>query len=257
MKDTAGLRGKEEQVPLEEVPGHAVVIGAGGAIGSAFVRALRDRNPNLRLQAVSRKGVAVADGRSASHRADFDDEASLRAVSERIAADGPVDMILVATGLLHDDLVRPEKSLRDISASALERLYVANAIVPALALKHFGPLLRRDGRAVFAALSARVGSIADNHLGGWYSYRASKAALNMIIKTASIELARRNPQSIVVGLHPGTVDSRLSKPFQAGVKPGKLFSPDHGAAKLLDVIAGLTPAETGHCFAWDGRRIPA
>ncbi|MDA4846236.1 SDR family NAD(P)-dependent oxidoreductase [Hoeflea poritis] len=244
-------------MPQENVPRHAVVIGAGGAIGSAFARALRNGDPNLHLQLVSRNGVAAADGRSAGHLADFDDEASLQAISGRIAADGPVDLILVATGLLHDDQLRPEKSLRDISAAGLERLYFANAVVPALALKHFAPLLRRDGRAVFAALSARVGSIGDNRLGGWYGYRAAKAGLNMIIRNAGIELTRRNPRSIVVGLHPGTVDSRLSKPFQAGVKPGNLFSADHAAGKLLDVVAGLTPDDTGHCFAWDGKRIPA
>ncbi|WP_419909154.1 SDR family NAD(P)-dependent oxidoreductase [Hoeflea sp.] len=234
-----------------------VVIGAGGAIGSAFVRALPERNPNLRLKAIARNRVAVADKRSTNHRVDFDDEGSLRTVAEHIAADGPVDMILVATGLLHDDGVRPEKSLRDIAVPGLEKLFFANAIVPALAIKHFAPLLRRDGPAVFAALSARVGSIGDNRLGGWYSYRAAKAALNMIIKTASIEIARRNPETIVIGLHPGTVDSDLSKPFQSGVKPGKLFSADFAAGKLLDVIDGLSPHDTGHSFAWDGQRIPA
>ena len=234
-----------------------MVIGSSGAIGSAFVKALLERNDSISLHAVARTDVAADTTRAVYHKTDFRDEASLQAVAEEIAADGPVDMILVATGLLHDGPLRPEKALRDISAESLERAYFVNTIIPALALKYFGPLLRREGRAVFAALSARVGSIGDNRLGGWYGYRASKAALNMIIRTACIELARRNPQSIIVGLHPGTVDSKLSKPFQAGVKPAGLFSADHAAGRLLDVIEGLTPEDTGHCFAWDGRRIPA
>ena len=109
--------------------------------------------------------------------------------------------------------------------------------------------------SIFAALSARVGSISDNQLGGWYAYRASKAALNMIIKTAAIEVRRRNPHAIVVGLHPGTVDSDLSKPFQGNVPEGKLFTPDFAAGKLLTVLEGLAPAQTGRCFGWDGEEI--
>lgn len=123
--------------------------------------------------------------------------------------------------------------------------------------KHFLPKLAKDQRAVFAALSARVGSISDNQLGGWYSYRASKAALNMIIKNLSIEMKMRYKQAIIVGLHPGTVDSRLSKPFQANVPAGKLFTADYAVAKMLEVINTLTPENSGKYYAWDGKEILA
>jgi NAD(P)-dependent dehydrogenase (short-subunit alcohol dehydrogenase family) len=127
---------------------------------------------------------------------------------------------------------------------------------PALVAKHFLPLLPRQGRSVFAALSARVGSIGDNRLGGWHSYRASKAALNMLIKNASIELARTRPDAVIVGLHPGTVDTGLSKPFQRGVAHNKLFTPEYCAERLIAVTDGLTRDDTGHVFAWDGARVP-
>ncbi|MCY6382690.1 SDR family NAD(P)-dependent oxidoreductase [Hoeflea prorocentri] len=236
---------------------HIAVFGASGAIGGAFVREILARHPRVYLHAVTRSGAAHEDNRVHWHRADYRDETSLGDVAAAISRHAPIDLAIVATGRLHDAAIRPEKALRDISAPALEQLYFENAVIPALILKHVGPLLRRDGRAVFAALSARVGSISDNRLGGWYGYRASKAALNMLIKTASIELARRNPEMIVAGLHPGTVDSPLSGPFQSGVKPGKLFTPDFAAHKLLDVLDGLQPEDSGHCFAWDGQRVPA
>jgi len=138
----------------------------------------------------------------------------------------------------------------------MERSYRINAIGPALVAKHFLPLLTRERKAMFAALSARVGSIEDNQLGGWHAYRASKAALNMLLKTLSIELARQNPTAICVGLHPGTVDTRLSEPFQRGVPEGKLFSPQKSARHLLNVFDTLSPEQSGQIFAWDGQRIP-
>lgn len=127
--------------------------------------------------------------------------------------------------------------------------------MPALIAKHLLPKLNKDHPAIFAALSARVGSISDNQLGGWYAYRASKAALNMIIKNAAIEVGRRNRKAIVVGLHPGTVDSDLSKPFQGNVADGKLFTPEDSAQKLLEVLRSLGPEQTGKCFAWDGKEV--
>ena len=139
----------------------------------------------------------------------------------------------------------------------MARAYQINAIGPALVAKHFLPLLATDRKAVFAALSARVGSIGNNRLGGWYAYRASKAALNMILKTLSIELARRNPSAICVGLHPGTVDTRLSGPFQRGVPGDKLFSPHRSAPCLLKVINALSPGQSGRVLAWDGKPIAA
>ena len=137
-----------------------------------------------------------------------------------------------------------------------EHLFQINTIGPALVAKYFLPKLNRNSRSVFAVLSARVGSIADNRLGGWYAYRASKAALNMIIKNASIEIARKNKQAIVVCLHPGTVDSLLSKPFQSNVPDGKLFSPEFSAGKLLSVVDNLSPDQSGGIVGWDGEPIP-
>lgn len=138
----------------------------------------------------------------------------------------------------------------------MARLYAINAIGPALIAKHMLPLLPRARKSVFAALSARVGSIADNRLGGWHGYRASKAALNQLIRTCAIEMAIKNKRAICVTLHPGTVDTRLSQPFQSGLAPERLFTPEVSAARLLDVIDALTPAHSGQLFAWDGQPIP-
>ncbi len=170
---------------------------------------------------------------------------------------GAFDLVLVATGVLHEvGGLQPEKSWRALDAGSLEKAFTVNSIAPALVAKHFLPLLIRDRKAVFAALSARVGSIEDNTLGGWYAYRASKAALNMLIKTLSIELARRNPSATCIALHPGTVDTALSKPFQHSVPNGKLFSPELAAKKLLGVLDGITTEDSGNLMAWDGTRIP-
>jgi NAD(P)-dependent dehydrogenase (short-subunit alcohol dehydrogenase family) len=138
----------------------------------------------------------------------------------------------------------------------METAFRLNTIGPALVAKHFLPLLAKDRKSVFAAISARVGSIEDNHLGGWYAYRASKAALNMVIKTLSIELARRNTNALCVGLHPGTVDTPLSTPFQSGVPEAKLFSAARSARHLLTVLDNLTPENSGCLYAWDGSQIP-
>ena len=164
-------------------------------------------------------------------------------------------LIVVATGVLHDGL-QPERSFRQLDAKHLLRDYRVNAVGPALAAKHLLPLMPRDRRAVFAALSARVGSIADNRLGGWHAYRASKAALNMILRNLSIEMARSHPQAVIAGLHPGTVATDLSAPFQKGMAEGKLFPADYSAERLLSVLSNLTPADSGGVFAWDGARVP-
>jgi NAD(P)-dependent dehydrogenase (short-subunit alcohol dehydrogenase family) len=142
-----------------------------------------------------------------------------------------------------------------MSFEGYETSFLINTIGPAMCAKYFLPLLRRDEKAVFAALSARVGSISDNRMGGWYAYRASKAALNMILKTLSIEYGRRFKQAVIAGLHPGTVDTNLSKPFQSNVQPGKLFTPELAAKQLVDVIDGLTPEDSGYLFDWAGKRV--
>ena len=159
-----------------------------------------------------------------------------------------------ATGFLYDAEVEPEKSLRQLTPEHLAKAFAVNAIGPALLMKHFLPLMPRRERAVFATLSAKVGSIGDNHLGGWYSYRASKAALNQLVRTAAIELRRTAPNAICVALHPGTVDTRLSEPFS---KSGlELQTPALAARRLLDVIANLDSTQSGQFFDYRGRNLP-
>jgi NAD(P)-dependent dehydrogenase (short-subunit alcohol dehydrogenase family) len=164
--------------------------------------------------------------------------------------------VIVATGLLHSDGKRPEKALRDLDPNWLAQVYAVNAIGPALVAKHFLPIMPNKGRCVFAALSARVGSISDNRLGGWHGYRASKAALNMLVRNLAIEERRRNDRAIVVALHPGTVDTELSRPFQGNVQPGRLFKADRAALQLLDVIEELTVTDSGKLFDFEGKEVP-
>ena len=223
----------------------AVVIGASGGIGRAVADA---------LSASGRFAVVHALSRSAGD-VDVTDEASLARAADRVAAGPAPTLIFVATGVLHGGH-EPERTYKAMSAEHLLRDYRVNAVGPALVARQFAPLMPKDRRAVFAALSARVGSIGDNRLGGWHSYRASKAALNMILRNLAIELARSHPQAVVAGLHPGTVDTELSKPFQKGVAQGKLFTPAYSAERLLSVLDDLRPADSGGVFAWDGARIP-
>ena len=166
-------------------------------------------------------------------------------------------LVLNVVGLLHDaDRVQPEKRLEDLDAEVLQRVYAVNTIGPALVLRHFLPLMANDGKAVFAALSARVGSISDNRLGGWYAYRSSKAALNQLMKTASIEARRRYRNVVLASLHPGTTDTDLSAPFQSNVPAEKLFDAHFVAERLLAVIDGLNTEDSGGFFAWDGQAVP-
>ena len=215
----------------------AIVIGASGGIGSALAAALELRGDSV-----------VRLSRASDPPLDLEDAASIEAAAAALAPLAPFDLVLIATGLLHGDGVAPEKSWRHIDGAAFDRLFRVNATGPALVMRHFLPLLARNRPAVMAALSARVGSIGDNRLGGWVGYRSAKAALNQIIRTLAIELARSHPQALLVGLHPGTVDTGLSAPFQRNVAPGKLFTPDQSAARLLAVIDALTPADSGGCF---------
>jgi len=237
---------------------NAAVFGVSGGLGRAFVDLLAT-SPNVaRVAAFSRSDAACDHPKVRSSHVDLEREDSLAAAAETAA--GIADeyhLVILATGVLHDGAgLRPEKTWGALDGVALERAFQVNSIGPALIAKHFLPMMARGRKSVFAALSARVGSIEDNHLGGWYAYRASKAALNMLIKTLSIELARRNPDAICVALHPGTVDTALSKPFQGGVSSGKLFSPPQAAGQLLGVLDRLTPEDSGRLFAWDGQRLP-
>lgn len=215
-----------------------VLIGSTGGIGSAFLEKL---SANNQVYDFSRKTGF-----------DYQSEDSIAEAADSVF---DLDAIVIATGFLHSEDIMPEKSIRDLAHEKFEKNFLINCIGPALVLKHFLPKLKRDEQTVCAALSARVGSISDNNLGGWTAYRASKVALNMVIKNVAIETGRRNKNAIIVGLHPGTVDTGLSEPFQSNVKDGKLFTPDYSAERLLGVIDGLTPADTGKVFAWDGQEV--
>ena len=223
-----------------------VVIGASGAIGGALLDSLQHAFGVTRAIGFSRKGLPSLDLTS---------EASIAsAACQLLQSDAPPRLIIDATGFLHGDGVSPEKSLRQLDAANLAKAFSLNAIGPALLMKHFSPLLPRSGKAVFATLSARVGSIGDNHLGSWYGYRASKAALNQLVRTAAIELKRRQPEAICVALHPGTVDSRLSAPFR---KIGlAVRSPAEAAGGLLEVIDRVRPEDSGGFFDYRGEPVP-
>lgn len=191
-------------------------------------------------------------GRATDPHLDLLDEASIAAAASFCGRD--LTLVIDATGFLHDAEFQPEKTLRQLDPAHLARSFALNATGPALLMKHFLPLLARTERAVFATLSARVGSISDNRLGGWYAYRASKAALNQLVRTASVEIARTRPHAICVALHPGTVDTGLSGPF---AKRGlDVQTPAEAAGKLLAVIAGLVPEQTGTLIDQNGVTLP-
>ena len=236
----------------------AVVIGASGGIGGALVEALRQDIRFDHVAALSRGQPRgwVDDDRATWTAADILDELSLTSAAQRIGALGAPTLIIVATGMLHGDGVTPEKSLRALDAHAVTTLFQVNAIGPALTARYLLPLTPRDRISVFAALSARVGSIEDNALGGWYGYRASKAALNMLIRTAAIEYRRDHPLGVCVAMHPGTVGSALSAPFLSKRPSDQVFSAQTAAGHILKVLDGLGPADSGRFYAWDGSSIP-
>lgn len=221
----------------------ALIIGASGGIGAALVADL------------SGQGVEVV---TLSRRDDGFDITDEESVAQGLGAvEGEMDMIFVATGALDIDgasgRIGPEKALKALSAEAMAASFAVNAMGPALVLKHSLRLMPRGRRAVFACLSARVGSIGDNRLGGWYSYRAAKAALNQIIRTASVEVARTHPQAVVAALHPGTVETGLTA-SHAGGHP--TVTPAVAAGHLLAVLGGLGPEDSGGFFDWSGAVVP-
>jgi len=231
-----------------------------------ITRQLLERDPKRRLFASCRapeSATALVElskrskGRLSVLELDVTKEGTIAAAEERVRAEtSGVGLIINVAGVLHGASFGPEKKLAQVHPNALRTVFEVNAFGPLLVAKHFHPLLRHGNRAVFASLSARVGSISDNRLGGWYAYRASKAAQNMITKTLSIELSRLAPQTIVVGLHPGTVDTDLSQPFQRNVPEGQLLTPQESVASLLSVIDGLSTAESGRIFDFRGKEIP-
>jgi NAD(P)-dependent dehydrogenase (short-subunit alcohol dehydrogenase family) len=229
----------------------ALVIGAGGGLGAALVQV---------LSIPGEHGIdgVLSLGRSTQPAIDYSDEASLENaaawVAAQCAAEGAeLRLLIVASGFLHGAAGQPERSLSHLDPDYLRQVFLVNTIGPALVMKHFLPLLPRQGRCVAGFVSAKVGSIGDNALGGWYGYRAAKAALNQLVKTAAIELKRRNPDALCVALHPGTVDTALSKPF---AKTGlKLRPPEVAATELLTVLAGLEPQQTGTLVDYQGNTL--
>ena len=222
----------------------ALVLGASGAIGGALAAQLRG-DPCC--------ATVLALGRASTPAVDFDAPDSIAAAADSLRTQGPWHLVLVATGMLQGPTGHPEKRLADLRAGHMAASFAVNTIGPALALAHFAPQLARGERSLVAVLSAKVGSIGDNRLGGWYSYRASKAALNMLVKTASIEVARTHPQAVLVALHPGTVNSALSAPFN-GAEIGR--SAADAAGDMLRVLDGLPAEQTGSFHAYSGEPLP-
>lgn len=235
----------------------AVVVGVTGGLGGALARTLAAQGRYDQVVGLARR--RPDDWPDSPDRpfieADIRREEDLAASAQVLRGLGSLDRVVVATGLLHGSGVAPEKTMRSLNAETLAELFAVNAVGPAMVAKHLLPLTPRDRSSVFAALSARVGSISDNRLGGWYGYRASKAALNMLIATLAIEHRRTRPQGICVALHPGTVLTELSAPFRKGDADETTFRPAGAAQSLVAVMDGLGNDDNGGFFAWDGSRI--
>ena len=247
-------------------PINALVVGASQGIGLEFVEQLLKHHNINRIYGTYRNKDSASSLTSLENSygnklrclemditQENDISAAIKTISEEIKQ---LHLVIYCVGILHDGDFQPEKSLRQINSDNLLRYFQINSIGGVLLAKHIMPLLRHKEGSMFASISAKVGSIGDNRLGGWYGYRASKAALNMFIKTISIEYSRRCPKTIVVALHPGTTDTRLSQPFQKNVPPEKLFSTERTVSQLLSVMAGLDMSNSGEFFSWDGQNLP-
>lgn len=257
--DTA--RGPEAPAVSFSGPSCAVIFGATGGIGSAIARLVSHQPWLSRLYLISRSGERpenLAERPVTPLQFDLEDEQTVREVANTVSGDpDPLSLVIVATGVLQAPRSKgPERDWSELDPDGFSRTLAINTIGPAMIAKHMLPLLAKDRRSVFAALSARVGSISDNRLGGWYSYRSSKAALNMVLRTSAIELRRKNKSAICVGLHPGTVATALSEPFQKGVRPEKLFEPDYSAERLLSVLENAGLEASGKVLAFDGTVVP-
>lgn len=227
--------------------GQALIVGPGG-IGAALAAELGRRAPGLRIRTAGR--------RSGDLQLDLADDASLDRLAGTAASElAPLRIVINAAGLLHDGDLQPEKRLSQVRRQALERSFAVNAYGPLLLAQAIKPALPRDRPVHFASLSARVGSIGDNRLGGWYAYRAAKAAQNQLLRTLAIEWQRCLPQACVTLLHPGTTATPLSAPFRSSVPASGLFAPERAAVHLLDVLEGRTAASSGAFLAWDGQTV--
>ena len=250
---------------LEE-PAYALVCGASRGIGLALTQQLLAREDVAAVWAVARQASQSAELQALAaqhgerlHCLDVDvcDEQALSELATQVRAGIPrLHLLLCTVGVLQQGASKAEKGLAQLNLDGLLATFQVNSFAPILLLKHLLPLLRGKHPCTVAALSARVGSIGDNRLGGWYSYRASKAALNQLLHTASIELSRLNPNSCVLSLHPGTTDTELSKPFQANVPAEQLFTAEYAAECLLAQVERHGPEQTGTFWGWDGEAIP-
>jgi NAD(P)-dependent dehydrogenase (short-subunit alcohol dehydrogenase family) len=245
---------------------HASIVGASQGIGLGFVKALLQGDRYATVYATYRQAESASELLSLEQDwprklvclpLDITEEAQIAASAKRLKADvGRLHLVINCAGFLHEGSIKPEKGLSQIDPANLLRYFQVNSIGTVLLAKHWLPLFRHSDRSVFASISAKVGSIGDNRLGGWYGYRASKTALNMFVRTIAIEYSRKSPKTIAVALHPGTTDTRLSQPFQQNVPPEKLFSVERTVQQLLAVIDGLQEKDSGEFLSWDGSRLP-
>ncbi len=232
------------------------IIGSSGAIGNSICKILLTEYPIKKLYKFSRKVEEEDTNKIKNIAMDIENEDSIKESLKHLPVDIKFDLIFIATGILHNkNEIFPEKSIKDLNTAMFQKVLLVNTIGPSLIGKYFIPFLKKDVKSIFAILSARVGSISDNRLGGWYSYRASKAALNQVIKNFSIEIKRTNPNAIFVGLQPGSVKSSLSKPFEKNINKEKLFSADFSAKTLLKLIDSLDYKDSGKLFSWNGEEI--
>ena len=251
---------------LEIDRANALIVGASQGIGLGFVKALLQQKNVARVFATYRNSATSNELFSLQQQygvrlqclqVDITQESQIaQGVKQIQESVKQLHLAIYCVGVLHEGDLTPEKSLRQINAENLIYSFQVNSIGAVLLAKHLMPLFKKSQKSVFASISAKVGSIGDNRLGGWYGYRASKSALNMFLKTTAIEYSRRCPKTIVVALHPGTTDTRLSQPFQKNVPPGKLFPVEHTVNLLSKVISGLEQKDSGEFFSWDGSRLP-
>ncbi len=245
---------------------NALVVGASQGIGLGFVRKLLADEKVTKVYATYRQADSATELLTLVEEyphlvclvMDITEESQIAECMQKIRADiGKLNLVVNCVGILHDGDLQPEKSLKHLNSDNLQRYFQVNSIGAVLLAKHLLPLFRHgDERSIFASISAKVGSIGDNKLGGWYGYRASKAALNMFMRTVAIEYARSCPKTIVVTLHPGTTETRLSQPFQSNVPAEKLFSVERTVNQLLNVMEQLRQSDSGQFFSWDGNRLP-
>lgn len=252
---------------IEEINNaNALIVGASQGIGLGFVKNLLQDDSIAKIYATYRNANSARELITLQNEysqklvclpMDITQESQISAGVEKISAEiDKLHLVINCVGILHEGEMQPEKSLRQINPENLMRYFQVNSIGGILLAKHLQPLFKHKEKNIFACISAKIGSIGDNRLGGWYGYRASKAALNMFVRTTAIEYSRRCPKTILVTLHPGTTDTKLSQPFQRNVPPEKLFSVERTVKQLLSVIANLKPEDSGEFFSWDGSRLP-